>query len=335
MEWSSVLRRVAFAALAALVVVSFVFGFVMLTEDPNEALIQYQLVRQGDASAEEVQSALAEYRSERGRNRPLHQQYLDFLVGTATLNWGISPTFQAPVRGVLAKSLVHTALWVVPAIALSVAGGVAIGLYSALRQRTVFDRLAIAVSYLGLGLPNYVLAISIPLVFGMTVEAGGLGSEFAITRLFQALAGSDSPAVTDLRSVVLPSLVLTTSLLAGQMRHVRSEAMEYAGTDFVKLIQARGASPWTVARHVGRNAAIPLLSLFFADMLGVLVINVIVLETILSIPGVGTLTYVAFFQRDLPLLLGVTTLIMVVGIAGNFLQDLAYATLDPRVDAMD
>ena len=77
------------------------------------------------------------------------------------------------------------------------------------------------------------------------------------------------------------------------------------------------------------------MSLVFVDMLGVVIINVFVLEQIFGIPGIGTLAIRAFSNRDLPVLLGVTTVVMFVGIFGNLLQDFGYAALDPRVDSME
>lgn len=331
-RWA-ILRRLAFAVVAALVVVSFVFGFVLLADDPQEALIAHGMANSG-ASAEEIEAAIDEYREERGRLAPWYVQWTRWVVGTATLDWGISPTHQAPVTELLAQRLPVTALWVLPGMAISLVGGVAIGLLAALRQRTLFDRAGTTVAYLGLSLPNYWLAVVLPVALGVV----GLEPTFRMGPGVLASGGLGAVrpvSVNDLVALSLPSLVLASGLLAGQVQAVRAEALEFVNEEFVRLVRARGASPWAVARHVGRNAAIPILSLFFADMLGVLVINVFVLEAVFGIPGIGTLAYRAFFARDLPILLGVTTVVMVVGVLGNLLQDLASAALDPRVDAVE
>ncbi len=132
---------------------------------------------------------------------------------------------------------------------------------------------------------------------------------------------------------MLLSAVLDISLLAGQLRYARAESCEYVYREFVKLLRAKGASNWRVARHIVRNAAIPLLSLFFADLIGTLVVNVFVLEFISSVRGIGTLGLQAIQHRDLPLILGVAIIIAFAGILGNLFQDLAYLGLDPRVES--
>ena len=326
-------RRVAFAVVALLVVISFVFGFVHLTGDPQEALIKHGMANSG-ASAEEIQAAIREYRAERGRLAPWYVQWARWVVGTATLDWGVSPTYQAPVTEVLYNRLRVTATWVLPGMAMGLVSGVALGIYTALRQHTVADRVGTSVAYFGLSLPNYWLAI----VASVGLATVGLDPTFWMGPSTLLGVGPKlllSITVRDALALALPSLVLATSLFASQAQAARTKALEFVGEDFVKLIHAKGASSWTVARHVGRNAAIPLLSLFFADMLGVLVLNVFVLESVFNIPGIGTMALRAFTDRDLPILLGVTTVVMVVGVLGNLLQDIAYDALDPRVDAME
>ncbi|WP_435159484.1 ABC transporter permease subunit [Haladaptatus sp. DFWS20] len=136
-----------------------------------------------------------------------------------------------------------------------------------------------------------------------------------------------------MKSIVLPAGILGVSLLAGQLRHARAESREYVYRDFVKLLRAKGASTRLVARHILRNAAIPLISLFFVDFIGVLIVNVFVLEQVLNIPGIGFAGLIALEQRDLPLIIGIAMTIAVAGIASNLIQDIAYISLDPRVES--
>lgn len=337
--YTTVLRRLGFAVLAAILVVSVVFGFIMFTDDPNEAMIQYRLARQSGATAEEVEAAIDQYREERGRNRPLSEQYVGFLLGTATLNWGYSPMYEAPVTGLLSQRLPITMLWVIPALVLAVLGGLAIGLFAALNQHSTLGRAGTSLTYLGLSIPNYWLAIVVPLLLLATVgwrPPVAIGPSFnGVVFPEDRMVGGAILTARNVTGAIFPALILTTSLLAGQARYVRALALEHVNEEFVKLVRAKGAGRWAIARHVGRNAALPLLSLVFVDMLGVVVINVFVLEQVFRIPGIGTLAIRAFTNRDLPVLLGVTTVVMLVGILGNLLQDLAYAALDPRVDSMD
>ena len=168
-------------------------------------------------------------------------------------------------------------------------------------------------SYLGLGVPSYwIVVVAGPGILGLTET------------LHQF-----TPHV----QTVLLSSVLGISLLAGQLRYARAESREYVYREFVKLLRAKGASNRRVARHILRNAAIPLLSLFFADLIGTLVVNVFVLESVTGVGGIGSLGLGAIQQRDLPLILGVAMVIAFVGILGNLFQDIAYVGLDPRVES--
>ena len=108
--------------------------------------------------------------------------------------------------------------------------------------------------------------------------------------------------------------------------------MEYAASDFVKLVRAKGASNRRVAVHVLRNAAIPVFSMLFTEALGLLVLSVFVIEVLFGIDGFGLLLFRAVEDRDLPVLLGGTVVTIGVGVLGNIVQDVSYSVLDPRVD---
>ncbi len=207
--------------------------------------------------------------------------------------------------------------YVIPAMVIAVVGGIAIGLFTATHQHTMLDRLGTSITYLGFSVPNFWIA-GMVLLFVL----GG-----------SSMVASSSAVTHDiLGSVIFPALILATSLLAGQMRYARGQSLEYLNADFIKLVRAKGASEWHVARHLLRNAAVPLLSLFFTEMLGIVVLNIFVIEYVFGIPGLGGLSLFAYQEQDLPVILGTTMIIVFFGIAGNLLQDIAYLVLDPRVE---
>ena len=311
-----IVRRTAFAIIAIYLVLTVTFGFVTLTADPNQGAITYQTATsQGQEAA---QKALAEYREARNLDEPLTERYVHWLVDMTTFDWGTSFSQNAPVIALIGKALPRTLAYVIPAMAFALAGGIGIGLYSATQQGTILARIGTGVAYLGLGIPNFWFAGA--LLFLFTVPLGQYGTA---TIDYWPL----------LKSVVFPSIVLGTSLLAGQARYARAESVEYVNTEFVKLLRAKGASGWDVARHLLRNAAVPLLSLFFADLLLILALNIYVIEIVFGIPGLGELSYGAIQDRDLPLILGTTMVLVVFGIVGNLFQDIAYQVLDPRIEA--
>lgn len=319
--WKQVSRRVLFAVFAIYLVMSITFGFVALTADPNVALVAHGASMQAASenaneseAAEMVREAIAGYKESRNLDEPITKRYVRWMVGITTLDWGRSYTQHAPVTTVLGSAIPRTAAYLVPAMLFALVGGLGLGVYSALNPGSLVERLSTGGFYLAYGIPNYWLAL-----FAGVMGAEGYGNSFYDTDLFL--------------QIILPAAILGVTLLASQLRYARAESREYVNTEFLKLIRAKGGSNWLVARHVLRNAALPLFSLFFADLLGVLVVEVFVLESIFSIEGIGRVGLTAIRDRDLPLILGVAMVFAFAGIVGNLIQDLAYLALDPRVDS--
>jgi peptide/nickel transport system permease protein len=316
------LRRVGFALVALYLVVSVTFGFLALTPDPtvDEVARQAALEAQGlNASEREaaVQEAIREYREQRGLDDPIYVRYARWMVNVATFDWGDSYTFGVPVVAVLGGALVETLVYVVPAVLIAVVGGILAGVYGALNRGGLGDRLATGVGYLGFSLPNFWLGEL--LLLALSLYAGNT-----------LLQGTDVPP-GPLTQVVLPAAVLGTSLLAGQLRYARAESLEYVGSEFVKLVRAKGAGQRRIGMHVLRNAAVPLMSLFVADLLAVLVLNVYVIEAVFGIQGFGSVSLQAIYNRDLPVVIGSAMVVAAVGVGGNLLQDLLSVVVDPRV----
>lgn len=318
-----VARRLVIALVAVYLVMTVAFAFVAFTPDPNQALVAHQTQTTG-GSSEDVREAIAAYRDARNLDDPILQRYGRWLMDVSTLDWGLSYTYNRPVTELIEQRLPYTVLYVAPALALSLVSGVLIGLYSAFNRRSTFDRVSSLTGYLGLGIPNFWLAEVATLAVALQFGAG-----------FGAVHSNGRPdafwSVAHLRAFALPTLVLASGLFAGQLRYARAESMEYVNAEFVNALRAKGISRLSVARHVLRNAAVPILSLFFTDMVAVLVVNIYVIEEVFRIDGLSALSLTAIHQRDLPLVLGTTMVIALVGIAANFLQDVTYATLDPRI----
>ena len=320
-----VVRRTAFAVFTAYLVVSIAFGIVVLTPDPTVASVRYGAVREQLRESDgytaedkaEVREIVAKYRRERNLDEPVFERYVHWLVSVTTLDWGFSYDRGASVITLLAGALPRTLRYVIPAMVFAVVGGLATGLHTATHRDTLTDRLGTSAAHFGFSLPNFWLAEMLVL---FVLSGSGW------------LAGVTEGTATVFRTVVFPVVVLGIGLFAGQMRYARAQSLEYVDTEFIKLVRAKGASKRRVARHLLRNAAIPLLSLFFTDMIGVLVLNIFVIEYVFGIPGLGDLALSAFQRRDLPVIIGVTMVVIFFGIVGNFVQDVAYLVLDPRVE---
>lgn len=323
-------RRTVLAVFSMYVVMTMVFGFVALTADPNIGAVRFNAaMRYQTAPPEEridlIREQVQAYRNARNLDVPVEKRYARWLVDITTLDWGVSNSHGRPVVTVIAERLPYTAAYVIPAMVLSAVIGIGAGAVTALRQGSLLDRVGTTAAYIGLGIPNFWLASV--LLLELTHRRDWL------TATIEPSLSAFAP--TNLEAVVLPMIVLTSSLLAGQLRYARAESLEYVGEEFVRLVKAKGLPGRGIARHILRVAAAPLLSLFFVELLAVLIVNIYVLEFVFDLPGFGLLSYEAIQRRDLPLLLGTTMIVAFIGIAANLLQDGLYTVLDPRVGSRE
>lgn len=259
---------------------------------------------------EQADAAVQQYLAERNLDRPLQDIYFDWIGNMMTLNWGHSFDTGEAVFPLITSATARTALYVLPAVALAVAIGTGIGMYTALYPDSRASDLSRAGAYLLFALPSFWLG---GLLFG-AAQAGAIGQ---------------SPLVFD---YILPVVLVTMTLIGGYTSYSRAYALEHVSADFVTLVRAKGAGPVVVARHVARNAAIPLFSMLFTEVLGLLVLSIFVIEVVLGIEGFGLVFFKAINVRDLPVLLGGTIVLIFVGVLGNVVQDISYQYLDPRVD---
>lgn len=313
MNRRQVLLRVGFAVLSIYVALSAMF--LLVTVAPNTAVegqVGSAAMANPDMTEEELRELRQTILEARGLDRPIHARYAGWMVDMTMLRWGVSYSLNAPVTALVADRLERTLGYALPGFLLAVIVGVAGGMYAAARRGAPDERLLRTVAYLVFGMPNFWLA----------------ALAVAVLAAPPVVAVYEAPPVVYQR--VLPALLLASTLVAGQLSYARSESLEQIGREYIRFLRAKGLGRLAVARRVLRNAAVPLVTLFFTDLLAIFVIAIYVIEFALDIPGIGRLTYDAAVERDMPLLLGATLVVVVAGVLGNLLQDLAYATLDPR-----
>jgi len=321
-----VARRVGFAILSMYLIASLAFGFIAFTADPNIAVITYSVAAGNpSASGEQIDRMIDErvsaYRESRNLDEPIHERYVNWMVSITTLDWGVSHSKGAPVVSLLGAYLPYTLAYVVPAMVIATLVGVGSGLKAAADRHTLLDRSAVLLSYLGLGLPNFWVAEGLLIAYSVHLD----WMRDAVT-VGDGIVRAETATV-----MVLPTLILAASLVAGQLQFTRSRSIEVLETDRIKLVRAKGAGFWRVSRHVLATIAAPLLSLFLTELMSVLLVTVFVVETIFGIPGFGTLTFEAIRARDMPLVLGTTMVVAFVGVGGDLVRDLVQFVLDPRV----
>ena len=280
--------------------------FLMIHIVPGDPVLQ--MLGQ-DARAED----LAQLRHALGLDQPVGVQYARYFEGLARGDWGRSIRFAAPVRGIVLERFPATLELSLAALAVCLAIAIPAGVFSAWRRGSGADRTTSVLTLLGLSIPNFALGPIMILVF--SVEIGWL-----------PVSGRGG-----ISHLVLPAATLGVALAAILTRMVRGSMIEELSSDYVRTARAKGIPETSVLfRHAFPNALIPVITIVGLQF-GSLLAGTIVTESIFSWPGIGRLAVQAISARDYPLLQGCILTIAVSYVAVNFLTDLVYAAVDPRV----
>lgn len=264
---------------------------------------------------------LAALRAQMGLDRPAPVRYLAWIGGMLSGTSGVSHTYAVPVFELISERLAVTVPLALFALLLSTAIAVPLGMFAAVRRGRWGDYGVMGFSQIGMAIPNFwfgILAILFFAVFlGWFPAAGFPGWEAGLGVALWAL--------------VLPALSLALPEAAILARVTRASVLETLGADYVRTARAKGLGEQRVLwDHVLRNALIPMttiLGLQFAFLLA----GSIVIESVFSLPGLGRLIFQAVSQRDLVVVRDVVLLLVAFVVVINFLVDIAYAVIDPRV----
>ncbi len=307
-----VLRRLAATVPVLLLVTAGVFALLHLTPgDPIDAM----MAESADPAAK------ASLRAELGLDRPLAVQYLAWMGRLLRGDLGHSIRNGEPVVENVGRRIRPSLQLAGLAMAVSLLIAVPVGIASAVRRNTSVDRLGTTFALFGICMPNFLLALLLIFLFGVTLR-------------WLPISGYVDPAeelVDGLRSLALPAATLGLALAAVVTRTLRSSMLEALTEDYVRTARAKGLSEWRVMRgHVLRNALIPVVTVLGLQ-LGTLIGGAVITEYVFALPGVGRLVVDAVFARDYPLVQGVVLLIAVGFIVSNLLVDLLYGLIDPRL----
>jgi peptide/nickel transport system permease protein len=260
-------------------------------------------------------------RERNGLDLPLVEQYFRWVGRALTGDLGVSFRSGDPVTGLIAERLPATLTLAFAAILLALLIAVPLGTLSALRPRSITDRLATVVSQIGISVPDFWLAIVLILVFAGTLGWLPSGGYVPLT---------DDP-LGWLQRLILPTIAV--GIVSGSVitRFVRSSVLEALGSDHVRTAQAKGLPTRQVFTwHVLRNALLPLVTVTGVQ-LAYLLSGVVVVEIVFSWPGLGQLALQAVEARDYPVLQGAVLLFALVFLVINLLVDLLYTRIDPRI----
>jgi peptide/nickel transport system permease protein len=285
-------------------VVSLVFLLIHLVPgDPIQ-----QMLGEGAASAD-IEAARHAY----GLDVPIGKQYLHYWRGVLRGDLGQSLRFNQSVSRVIAERYPFTLRLTLAALAVALLLAIPAGVRSARRRNRWDDRVLSFVSLLGLSFPNFALGPILILFFA--IKLGAL-----------PVSGSGTVA-----HLVLPAITLGGALAAILTRMVRTAMLEELGQDYIRTARAKGLPESTVVyRHALRNAMIPVLTVVGLQF-GALLAGAIVTETIFSWPGIGRLAIQAIANRDYYLVQGCILAIGLTYVAVNFLTDLLYSVVNPRI----
>ncbi len=264
-------------------------------------------------------------RRQLGLNEPALSRYLGWMGGLMVGDLGISYAYSVPVGELIFERLYITVPLALMAMALTVAAALVLGIFAAARHGRTGDYGVIFFSQLGIAVPQFWFGILLILFFA--VYLGWLSS------------GGFSPWEEGfwaaLKSLLLPAVALATVQAAILTRVTRSSVLETFREDYVRTARAKGLSRRaTLWRHVLRNAMIPVITIMglqFANLLA----GTIIVENVFFLPGLGRLVFQAIANRDLVVVKDVVLFLAAMVVAVNFLVDLAYAVIDPRLKVHD
>ena len=294
------------------------------------------------AGAQATPEMYQQIREEFGLDKPLPTQYLDYVRGIVTGDWGRSILSRRPVLEDLQTYWPATLELVLVAMVIATAVGVPLGVLSAVRADRPSDQVARIVSLLGVSVPAFWLAVLLQLFFALRLgwlpASGrlppGVVPPPSVTGLYlvdSALAGQWDTFGQALRQIILPALTLSFPTLATVSRFTRSSLLEVLGQDYVRTARAKGVAERSVVLgHAMRNALIPLVTMVGLSI-GWSMGGSVLVETVFDWPGVGLYATKSALTLDFQPIMGIALLYGIVFSLINIAVDVTYGLLDPRI----
>jgi len=267
-------------------------------------------------------------RQKYGLDQPIHVQYVKWLGNLLQGDLGESFVHRRPVSALLAEVIPYTLQLTVLALLLDALVGIALGIFSAVKQYSALDKTVTLGSLIIYSVPGFWLALMLILVF--SVNLGWFPT--SQTRSFDYEFLSWFEKLVDLAwHLVLPVFVLGIASAAGTARYMRSRLLEVLNEEYILAARARGLRERAVIlKHALRNALIPIVTIFGLS-LPFLLGGAVIIENIFAWPGMGRLAVSAIHARDYPVILATTMIAAVLTVIGNLVADVTYAVVDPRV----
>ncbi len=317
---SVIIRRVAYAVLLLLAVI--VFNYLLLSLVPGD-IAETIAGESGGGSAE----LMAEIRKAYGLDQPFYVQLFTYIKKILVGDLGDSYYFNVPVLDLILERLGPTLLLVVTSLLLAIFVGTLFGVVAAQRPNGLFSHFVTVLALIGFSAPVFWTAFLLIIFFVSMLEIMPLsGLTEPLTK-----PGTFSWYLDVAHHLFLPVLSLASVYLASYSRLARASMMDILGSDFIRTARAKGLGRrMIIYKHALRNAVIPVITiagLQFSHILS----GAVVIETVFSWPGLGTLAFESILRGDTPTIMGILFFSAFVVIIFNLLTDLAYRIVDPRI----
>jgi peptide/nickel transport system permease protein len=315
------MRRLAWAA--GLLVAVLAINFMLIHAAPGDpASVIAGEMGGGD------EAVIASIKKAYGLDQPLPVQFVTYIGKSLRGDLGQSYTYSQPVSGLILDRIGPTILLVLTALVFAIVVGTLLGVFASRRPDSFASSAVTILSLVGYAMPVFWTGILLVILFGKVWPIMPIAG---MRDVRQFGVGGWSAVVDVLHHLVLPALTLTIIYLAQYSRLARASMLEVLGSDYIRTARAKGLSEWVVTfKHALRNALMPVVTIAGLQF-GHLISGAVLVETVFSWPGLGTLALGAIHGRDYPTLLGVLTFSSMLVIVANLVTDLSYRWIDPRL----
>lgn len=311
-----------------LLMIPLVFGITLVTftvihlAPGNPVEVQTEMSLKVTAQAKENLKKLY------GLDKPLYEQYGDWLARFIKLDFGTSFVDGRSVIDKILERIPITLSINVLSLFFIILIAIPIGVLSATKQYSLFDKLSTVFVFIGFSTPTFWLALLLMILFGVNM---GLLPISGIQSIDVSDMGPFERLVDWIKHLILPVGISAFGGIAGLSRYSRSSMLEVIRQDYIKTARAKGLRESEVIfRHALRNALMPIVTILGLSIPG-LIGGGVIFETIFAIPGMGQLFYASTMARDYPTIMGILVIGAILTLFGNLLADISYAVVDPRV----
>ncbi len=315
-----IVRRVLYSIPVLFFSTFLSFLFVSLAGNPLGALRQNPRVPKSTIEHLTIQLHL---------NKPVVLRYFYWLQDTFTHKLGKSLVTLQPLWPQITRTLSHTAQVIIISEVLAIILGIAVGIYSAIRQYSIFDYLFTSVSFLGFAMPTFWLALLLQISFTDIYLHWNV--RIFYTSGLNSVPGGPAWSLDRLQHIALPIATLCIISFALYSRYMRASMLDVINSDYVRTARAKGVAEWRVVmRHVFRNALIPITTVAALNIGGLLG-GAIITETVFSLDGIGYFFVQSLNNLDLYAVMAYLLVTAIIIIVFNLIADITYGFLDPRI----